>query len=267
LVNVSIFALGTFCSQLMNEMLQVVIHLEERGDPKEPVGSVEREKMIRWLRLWKEIANEFGWKHVEDSIRRLEVRTLKGIRYKELDYGLHAINDALMEALKFQLVYQYPAEEAATLKRWQADWEDALKVFPAASSDIFAATDLWALGHYTASVFHSMRVLECGIGAMADELAVDATTQNWQNVIEQIESAVRQEQRTLPKGSARQERLQFLSEAAKELMYFKDGWRNYVSHNKRTYTGPEARSVLEHVRQFTIILARRSDTLARGERE
>lgn len=46
------------------------------------------------------------------------------------------------------------------------------------------------------------------------------------------------------------ERMQFLSEAAKEFFYFKDGWRNYVAHARGTYDEHQAASVLEHTRTF-----------------
>ncbi|WP_421521873.1 hypothetical protein [Ochrobactrum quorumnocens] len=73
------------------------------------------------------------------------------------------------------------------------------------------------------------------------------TIQNWQKIIEQIDAAIRQSQKTLPKGETQNERLQFLSEVAKEFTHFKDGWRNYVSHNKGTYNDAQAQSVMEHV--------------------
>jgi hypothetical protein len=56
--------------------------------------------------------------------------------------------------------------------------------------------------------------------------------------------------KTLPKGAERNERLQFLSEAAKEFFYFKDGWRNYVTHRRADYDEHQALGTLEHVRAF-----------------
>ena len=74
--------------------------------------------------------------------------------------------------------------------------------------------------------------------------------QNWHNIIDQIESKIAAERKTLPSGAPRNERLQFLSEAAKEFFYFKDGWRNYVSHNRANYDDHQALSTLEHTRAF-----------------
>lgn len=63
--------------------------------------------------------------------------------------------------------------------------------------------------------------------------------------------------KTLPSGQARNDRLQFLSSAAKEFVFFKDGWRNYVAHNKAIYDEHQARSTLEHVKAFMTTLSLR----------
>jgi hypothetical protein len=59
----------------------------------------------------------------------------------------------------------------------------------------------------------------------------------------------------LPKGSEKQERIQFLSEAAKEFWHFKDGWRNHVAHAHATYTEPQAQAVMGHVVSFFQVLS------------
>jgi hypothetical protein len=256
LINGNIFQLGTLCSQLMNEMLQVLIHVRDTSNPAEPVGKEKAASLSRWLGMWRDTARTFEWPAVESAIDRLEARLKRGARYSDLSYNLRVINDAVHDGLKGQLIFRYPTESASVLMRWTSDWARVIERFPGASDDIRSGTDLWALGHYTASVFHMMRVLENGLGELASELDVSYTTQNWQNVIEQIEAAIRKNQATLPKGEARNARLQVLSEAAKEFIYFKDGWRNFVSHNKGTYAESQARSVLEHVRQFMIGLAK-----------
>lgn len=100
-----------------------------------------------------------------------------------------------------------------------------------------------------------MRVLECGLRALAHNVGRTFETQQLQNIIDEINSSIEAERKTLPRGKERNERLQFLSEAAKEFVYFKDGWRNYVSHGRGDYDGHQARSVMEHVRSFMNHLA------------
>lgn len=95
-----------------------------------------------------------------------------------------------------------------------------------------------------------MRVLEHGLRALAKDVGKAFDVQNWQNIIDQIESEIRTQGKTLPVGPAKSERLRFLSEAAKEFSFFKDGWRNYVSHGRAAYDEHQARMVMDHVRTF-----------------
>ena len=132
-----------------------------------------------------------------------------------------------------------------------------LEKFPSARDDILASVDLWALGHGTASVFHLMRVVEHGLRAVAENVGKSFETQNWQNIIDEIEAEIRNLGKSLPRGTEKNDRLQFLSETAKEFVYFKDGWRNYVSHGRGLYDVYQARSVLEHVKAFMTTISSR----------
>jgi hypothetical protein len=95
-----------------------------------------------------------------------------------------------------------------------------------------------------------MRVLEHGLRALANDVGKTFDRQQWHNIIEEIESEIRNIAKTGPKTPEKDERLQWLSESAKEFFYFKDGWRNYVAHGRSRYDGPQALSTLEHVRTF-----------------
>jgi hypothetical protein len=102
-----------------------------------------------------------------------------------------------------------------------------------------------------------MRVLEHGLRVLAKDVGKTFDVQVWQTIIDQIESAIRELGKTLPAGQAKSERLQFLSSAAKEFVFFKDGWRNYVSHNKASYDPLQAQSALGHVKTFMSVLSSR----------
>ena len=121
--------------------------------------------------------------------------------------------------------------------------------FHSAQEDMREARNCYALGRYTASVFHSMGVLERGLRALAQNVGEDASQANWQNIIDRIEKKIRLF-RGLAKSNEKEAKLQFLSEAAKEFTYFKDGWRNHVSHAKVRYDAPRALSILNHTFAF-----------------
>lgn len=95
-----------------------------------------------------------------------------------------------------------------------------------------------------------MRALEHALRALAVDVGRVWTKEQWQTIIEQIESAIEDERRKLPRGTQKDDRLNFLSQAATEFYYFKDGWRNHVAHNKVEYGAAEAIEVLDHVVAF-----------------
>ena len=130
------------------------------------------------------------------------------------------------------------------------------KIFPdEAAEDAKAAMDCYLADLNTACVFHLMRVLEHGLSALAANVSVTITTQPWQGVIDEIEKAIRKEEAALPKGLAKNARLEFLSKAAREFFYFKEGWRNHCAHNRVKYDLDQAKSMLTHVFDFMDHLA------------
>lgn len=125
--------------------------------------------------------------------------------------------------------------------------------FPEASGDISAAGRCLALDEWTATVFHLMRVLERGLHRLATDLEVgmngELELENWKNVIDQIEKKIRSMEQ-LPKSPEKSERLRTYSEMAANFWFFKEAWRNHVSHARATYDERSAINVFNHVEQF-----------------
>jgi hypothetical protein len=255
MINCFVSSACSLCSQLM--LLQVIF--EERpqlaDSPDDLMGDWSKDQVQGWLRVARKVADNFELKAANDRIALIEKRLQKGMTYREVSIEARVLRETIDAGMKRQQVYRYPEDKGGKLSNWKQDWAPVLDAFPAAGPDILAAVDLWALDHSTASVFHLMRVLEHGLRALAENVGRSFDVQNWQNIIDEIESEIRTQAKTLPKGLEKSERLRFLSEAAKEFMYFKDGWRNYVSHNRSTYDEYQARSVLEHVRTFMMVLS------------
>ena len=90
---------------------------------------------------------------------------------------------------------------------------------------------------------------------MAADLTVAVEAESWHTIIERIEAKI-DEARQLPRGEPKNQRLQFLSEAAAEFRYFKDGWRNYASHVKINYDDAQAARVMQHVGTFIELLSK-----------
>lgn len=131
----------------------------------------------------------------------------------------------------------------------------ARDAFPQLTQELRSAGNCYAFEQPTACIFHCMRALEYALTALAKDVNLTWTKEQWHTIIEMIESEIERERRSLPRGVPKDERLNFLSQAAKEFFYFKDGWRNYVSHNRINYQDTQALQALEHVKALVEHLA------------
>jgi hypothetical protein len=125
------------------------------------------------------------------------------------------------------------------------------KSFPSATFDSKEAGNCFACGRYTACVFHLMRVLEIGLVAFAQLFpAVPTNKENWQQIIEKIESEIREMPKAAVKAADWKEKQEKYSQLVSSFMFFKDAWRNYTAHARGKYTEDEADAIYRNVRSF-----------------
>ena len=189
----------------------------------------------------------------EDRAERFLNKLSNPIRFIDIEPEMRALREAIEDGLRYICFYHYPEAKRIVVIKVEADWQAIFDKFASAKPDAIAAVDCYALGHGKASVYHSMQVLEKGLKALAHDVGETFDVQQWEQIIGIIEGKIKGMQNNGIPGLIKQEkdaRLQFLSEAAKEFRYFKDGWRNYVSHGHAEYDDDEAKIVLQHVRHF-----------------
>jgi hypothetical protein len=135
-------------------------------------------------------------------------------------------------------------------------WGQAIAAaFADAKRDIEAATRCLALREWTATVFHSMRVLEHGLRPMATRFNVRFETDSWHKVIKGIEDGVTALRNKQGLSDFERSEITYYSDAATQFRHFKDAWRNHVSHAREHYDDREAPKVYGHVRDFMEHLA------------
>jgi hypothetical protein len=170
----------------------------------------------------------------------------------------------LLEVMEDELrrrVFLYIPPERAYLYRDPQEWfKKVIPAFPSAKHDAEDASRCYALGLYTACVFHCMAVLQSGLYAMALDLKVpfkhSIELAEWNAVIAGIEAKI-EPLRSMPKSDNREELLTFFSGCAAQFRYFKDAWRNHVAHMRREYGPGEAWQVFIAVRDFMELLSTR----------
>ena len=246
------FSLGEFAAHyrwLAQALTEAVI-----GAAKNRDGMVPQHEQARIKRSLTSLRGECARLGLPTAIHRIDLALNAIGKYFETNDNLMGDLTALAAALDHDLqqvyLYHYPSRHAAALQRIPKEWGATLAAFPAAAGDITAAIDCCALGHYTGSVFYLMRVLERGLKELAAAVNRTFDVQQWHTIIEGIESDIRWYGDHWSASAAKTEWMRFYSEAAKEFFYFKDGWRNHVSHNRAPYDENQAASVLEHVRGF-----------------
>jgi hypothetical protein len=138
------------------------------------------------------------------------------------------------------------------------DWLGVSDAFPDAHIDIHQASQCIALERFTAAVFHLMRTLEHGLRDIAAQFGISFTDRTWYPIIRDIEAEIAKRKRD-PKGLSDAEKadLAFYSDIAVEFKYFKDAWRNHVSHAKSTYDAGQAEAIYVHVRDFMLKISDR----------
>jgi hypothetical protein len=170
---------------------------------------------------------------------------------------LSDLEAAMREEGEDHLAINIPPDRGRLLYREPQYWDGVSDKFPSASVDCASALICYACDQNTASVFHSMRVVEWGLKALSEALGLPFGTDVWHVAIDRIEAEMRELEKTWPKGRSKTDLLKFYSEAAKEFRYFKDGWRNFVSHNNNHYDDSQALSTLSHVKDFMFVISSR----------
>ena len=218
-------------------------------------------EVSHWCKLI-ELGHALGViKQINDKINFFELPWggfIEPIPLVELGEFMKMLHAIIAEELRERLFMFVPKDQAHWYEKENGFGVNVSKAFPSAALEIKEAGTCYATGRYTACVFHLMRVLEHGLGALAKDIGLKFYRQSWGGIINKIQEKVDNEISSLnkmPKDPTRTERLTFLSKAAKEFVYFKDGWRNYVMHGEDSYDGPRALSVLNHVSAFMSHLA------------
>jgi len=120
--------------------------------------------------------------------------------------------------------------------------------FSTAHEELLEAAKCFALGRFTASVMHGMRALEEPLNRMRRSVGLRRKNQPWGPTLRDIEYALGSA--ASPKTEPARKRRQALREAILEFRGFKDAWRNYAMHARRSYDREQAERILRHVAGF-----------------
>ena len=156
------------------------------------------------------------------------------------------------------------------------DWADVQEHFPSAKDDIRDAVECYALDCNTACVFHSMRVAERGLRALAETLRITKVGKQqhplefaeWGPILGVIDSKLKALQQSPGRGPKKAALTAFYGDAASQADYLNEIWRKEVSHARGQYNAPGALDALTRTHDFMTLLCRRiSEKKKRAERK
>lgn len=127
--------------------------------------------------------------------------------------------------------------------------------FPSTVNDLSESGKCLIFDRPTASVFHAMRALEVCLECLVQALNIAVTNPNWENVINDCQTAIRNLHLQTPRSQTWREDQQFYAECATEFRYFKDAWRNHVMHRRADYGPGEGMDILLSVQRFIVHLS------------
>ena len=149
--------------------------------------------------------------------------------------------------------------------RMEHDWAPALVGFPSVRSEVERGLKCFAYEQFTACVFHMMRVAEQGLRAVAKEQRIRLPKERpideaeWGMLTTRLKTAVDKVNNWPAKKRSKKDALGYYSGVHADIVYFKDRYRNIVSHSLATFDEPDANTVIMRVRDFMRNIASRTD--------
>ena len=162
--------------------------------------------------------------------------------------ALKTVEKTIRWEMEEQTFFHLPAKRAEFYKNATlAFGEPVNDSFPHAIADIEEAAKCLALSRGTACVFHSMRVMETGLRAVAKWLDIPYAP-SWESYIRQIETRIGENHSKKARSWQKDE--SFFKDVLGDLQAVKIAWRNPTMHVVRSYTPEEAEQIFGVVKMF-----------------
>ena len=236
--------------QTINDMgIIMVLHEADEGVP---LNDGDRNQLKTLLINLKSKCDQLGLTHSSGNLGR----AINDLPQNHRELNIYT--DGVKEEIENHLFLFVPHHRAGYYDRDDSTGSALIAHFPQASRELLHAGNCFAVGEYTACVFHSMRAIELGLRAMAAALNVmlphPIELAEWAVLIKHIDVKIK-EMQELPRGADKDEKVTFYANAASQFRYFRDAYRHHVAHARETYGEDQARSILDRTKEFLESLA------------
>jgi len=192
---------------------------------------------------------------IREATRLLELGPVRGEQGAMSRFG-QQVATTIETELSLKLFFFIPPERARLYTEPEQFGPEVAVKFPNAIFDIEEAAKCLALGRWTASVFHQMRVIEMGLEAFAKAIGAPVGQgKNWQQMLNAITNEINVVESTKPTQDWK-ERVELYSSVAAHLRDIKNAWRNPSMHVRGTYDEERAQEIFNATHSFMRQLAR-----------
>ncbi len=255
---------GQFCSH-MRSLQYMEWSLDEimktLGNVNAPLLEEHKNYYYPQLNTLHEIIKGINLIATQRLIERIIIH-LPNTTYIRLHELVSTIPNILEKELDEHCFMYVPKDQAFWLNNEEGFGQEVNDNFPSAKQDIYDACNCFAVGQYTACVFHLMRVAEIGLRVLAWDRRIKFKKQSplelkdWDEILKGLEGYERNIQ-NLPKTSAREAQFEFYHGAMVQLRAFKNLYRHRTMHAREHYDLYQAQGALMHVSEFMQILSRK----------
>jgi hypothetical protein len=220
------------------------------------------------LEPYEKVCENFEMSDAYDRIqriRRLLGHPIRECSYTEAVFQLKTLHEIVEDSLNKRLFWYISKEQAIHLSDAKdipfKDGPDLVQ----ARYDWYEAVWCHAFDRHTACVMHLMRLIEVGLRTLGRHLNIELKRaiefEDWRPILEAVDDKLAQLANE-PRTEERARKLEFYSDAAKEMGYFKNLWRDAGAHARGQFDKHEAARALDRVRDFMTLLAEKLDSVS-----
>lgn len=204
-----------------------------RRDPSwhstKKITDADRAQLEAVYRHWADECGALGLAASDATIRRMLNELKKdGCKYGDVWRHGGELRGRLRDDLDGKFFLSLNMPEAALYAQPRRGWEEIVKRFPAATTDIDEMSKCFALGRYAAAVFHSVQVVEVGLAELCEALGSKDPHSGWTAAAKALERVINKKHQD--RTDFERKHFAFFEQVQGTVEGLKNAWRNKISH-------------------------------------
>jgi len=248
--------LKNYCTQL-SSISEALVKLKSQADGGQSnlPSAIRLRRLLENLESLKELLQQLGMRTSEElcSVLLKKLALVKSIskgrplsKLPEIGRALDSLLDGITAEFKSKLFYYVP-NALANYYQENPFSRDIADNFTDAIRDMMEAGKCFALGRYTASVFHLMRVTEHGNEKIRKEYEI-AEVKNWSQFLSKLRMYAHAQ------SGDREKKIMVIHQ---RVVGLKDAFRDNTMHFISDYNQEEAQAVFSAVRNYMEIVTKK----------